>query len=159
MILNDDQALTNMLLIDELGLWDVFDSKSIDDDKTKRYYQLIDDLLDSQIGESIAWLQSDEAKEYFFKQSELQKEIFDALEDSWDTIFDGHYEKVDDLLDAIYEEGKKKGYSNIKETLNYTDADIQAIRLAKDYNYDLIFFLNDLNVLKFCFYLIIYFNI
>ena len=104
MILNDDQALTNMLLIDELGLWDVFDSKSIDDDKTKRYYQLIDDLLDSQIGESIAWLQSDEAKEYFFKQSELQKEIFDALEDSWDTIFDGHYEKVDDLLDAIYEE-------------------------------------------------------
>lgn len=143
MILNDDQALTNMLLIDELGLWDVFDSKSIDDDKTKRYYQLIDDLLDSQIGESIAWLQSDEAEEYFFEQVEAQKEIFDALEDSWDTIFDGHYEKVDDLLDAIYEEGKKKGYSNIKETLNYTDADIQAIRLAKDYNYDLIRSLSD----------------
>ncbi|WP_296882134.1 phage minor head protein [uncultured Methanobrevibacter sp.] len=135
---NDSQSLTSQLLIDELELWGLFDSKSISDDKTKRYYQLIDDLLDSQIGESIAWLQSDEAKEYFFEQVELQKEIFDALEDSWDTIFDGHYEKVDDLLDAIYDEGKRKGYSQIKETLNYTDADIQAIRLAKDYNYDLI---------------------
>ena len=138
MITTDDQRLTNQLLIDELDLWDLFDSKSIDDDKTRRYYQLIDDLLDSQIGESIAWLQSDAAEEYFFKQAELEKEIFDALEDSWDAIFDGHYEKVDDLLDAIYDEGKRKGYSQIKETLNYTDADIQAIRLAKDYNYDLI---------------------
>ena len=138
MITVNDQRLTNQLLIDELDLWRLFDSKSIDDDKTKQYYQLIDDLLDSQIGESIAWLQSDDAKEYFFNEIGLQKEIFDALEDSWDTIFDGHYEKVDDLLDSIYEEGKKQGYSQIKETLRYTDADIQAIRLAKDYNYDLI---------------------
>lgn len=138
MIVSQDHNLTNQLLIDELDLWELFDSKSIDDDKTKRYYQLIDDLLDSQIGESVAWLQSDEAKDYFFQQVELEKEIFDALEDSWDEIFESSYEKVDDLLDAIYDEGKKQGYSNIKETLNYTDADIQAIRLAKDYNYDLI---------------------
>ena len=135
---SQDRILTNQLLLDELELWNLFDSKSIDDDQTQKYYQLIDDLLDSQIGESIAWLQSDAAKEYFFEQVGLQKEIFDALEDSWDTIFDEHYEKVDDLLDSIYEEGKRKGYSQIKETIRYTDADIQAIRLAKDYNYDLI---------------------
>lgn len=137
-ILAPSHTLTNQLLIDELDLWELFDSKSINDDKTKRYYQLIDDLLDTQIGESIAWLQSDAAKEYFFQQVELEKEIFDALEDSWDDIFDGHYEKVDDLLDAIYDEGKKQGYSNMKESVRYTDADIQAIRIAKDYNYELI---------------------
>ena len=134
----DSQSLTNQLLIDELELWELFDSKSISDDKTKRYYQLIDDLIDTQIGESIAWLKSDAAKEYFFQQVELEKEIFDALEDSWDEIFDNSYEKVDDLLDAIYDEGKKQGYSQMKETVRYTDADIQAIRLAKDYNFDLI---------------------
>lgn len=134
----DSQSLTNQLLIDELELWELFDSKSISDDKTKRYYQLIDDLIDTQIGESIAWLKSDAAKEYFFQQVELEKEIFDALEDSWDDIFDNSYEKVDDLLDAIYDEGKKQGYSQMKETVRYTDADIQAIRLAKDYNYHLI---------------------
>lgn len=138
MILNDDQALTNMLLIDELGLWDVFDSKSIDDDKTKRYYQLIDDLLDSQIGESIAWLQSDEAEEYFFEQVEAQKEIFDALETEWDNILNQSYDSVDELLDEIYETGKEKGYENIRETLRYTDADKEAIRIAKDYNFHLI---------------------
>lgn len=134
----DSQSLTNQLLIDELELWELFDSKSISDDKTKRYYQLIDDIIDTQIGESIAWLKSDAAKEYFFQQVELEKEIFDALEDSWDDIFDNSYEKVDDLLDAIYDEGKKQGYSQMKETVRYTDADIQAIRLAKDYNFDLI---------------------
>ena len=62
-ILAPSHTLTNQLLIDELDLWELFDSKSINDDKTKRYYQLIDDLLDNQIGESIAWLQSDAAKE------------------------------------------------------------------------------------------------
>ena len=139
MILSDDpQVLTNMLLIDELGLWGLFDSKSIDDNQTKQYYQLIDDLIDTQISESIAWLQSDTAKEYFFQQVEVEKEIFNALEDAWDTIFDNSYENVDDLLDSIYDEGKKQGYSQMKETIRYTDADIQAIRLAKDYNYDLI---------------------
>lgn len=140
---SEDSILTNQLLIDELDLWFELDSKSIDDDKTRRYYQLIDDLIDSQIGESLAWLQSDAAKEYFFEQVEIQKEIFDALEESWDTIFDNSYDKVDDLLDAIYDEGKQKGYSQIQETLNYTDADVQAIRLAKDYNYDLIRSLTD----------------
>lgn len=138
MITVNDKILTNQLLIDELELWKLFDSKSISDNKTKRYYQLIDDLIDTQIGESIAWLKSDAAEEYFFQQVELEKEIFDALEDSWDEIFDNSYEKVDDLLDAIYDEGKKQGYSQMKETVRYTDADIQAIRLAKDYNFDLI---------------------
>ena len=33
----DSQSLTNQLLIDELELWELFDSKSISDDKTKRY--------------------------------------------------------------------------------------------------------------------------
>ena len=138
MITVNDQRLTNQLLIDELDLWDLFDSKSIDDDKTKQYYQLIDDLLDSQIGESIAWLQSDDAKEYFFEQIGLQKEIFNALEDEWDNILNQSYSSVDELLDEIYETGKEKGYENIRETLRYTDADKEAIRIAKDYNFHFI---------------------
>lgn len=135
---SQDRILTNQLLLDELELWNLFDSKSIDDDQTQKYYQLIDDLLDSQIGESISWLQSDAAKEYFFEQISLQKEIFDALEDSWDDILENSYSSVDELLDNIYEVGKEKGYSNIRESLRYTDADKEAIRIAKDYNFHLI---------------------
>lgn len=135
---SQDRILTNQLLLDELELWNLFDSKSIDDDQTQKYYKLIDDLLDSQIGESIAWLQSDAAEEYFFEQVSLQKEIFDALEDSWDDILENSYPSVDELLDNIYEVGKEKGYSNIRESLRYTDADKEAIRIAKDYNFYLI---------------------
>ena len=135
---SQDRILTNQLLLDELELWNLFDSKSIDDDQTQKYYKLIDDLLDSQIGESIAWLQSDAAKEYFFEQVSLQKEIFDALEDEWDNILNQSYSSVDELLDEIYETGKEKGYENIRETLRYTDADKEAIRIAKDYNFYLI---------------------
>ncbi|WP_296852508.1 phage minor head protein [uncultured Methanobrevibacter sp.] len=135
---SQDRILTNQLLLDELELWNLFDSKSIDDDQTQKYYQLIDDLLDSQIGESIAWLQSDAAEEYFFEQVSLQKEIFDALEKSWDDILENSYSSVDELLDNIYEVGKEKGYSNIRESLRYTDADKEAIRIAKDYNFHLL---------------------
>ena len=135
---SQDRILTNQLLLDELELWNLFDSKSIDDDQTQKYYKLIDDLLDSQIGESIAWLQSDAAKEYFFEQVSLQKEIFDALEDEWDNILNQSYSSVDELLDNIYEVGKEKGYSNIRESLRYTDADKEAIRIAKDYNFHLL---------------------
>lgn len=135
---SQDRILTNQLLLDELELWNLFDSKSIDDDQTQKYYQLIDDLLDSQIGESIAWLQSDDAEEYFFEQVGLQKEIFDALEDEWDNILNQSYSSVDELLDNIYEVGKEKGYSNIRESLRYTDADKEAIRIAKDYNFHLL---------------------
>lgn len=135
---SQDRILTNQLLLDELELWNLFDSKSIDDDQTQKYYKLIDDLLDSQIGESIAWLQSDAAEEYFFEQVSLQKEIFDALEKSWDDILENSYSSVDELLDNIYEVGKEKGYSNIRESLRYTDADKEAIRIAKDYNFHLL---------------------
>lgn len=138
MITVNDKILTNQLLIDELDLWGLFDSKSINDEDTSRYYQLIDDLLDSQIGESIAWLESDEARDYFFEHAEIEKEIFDALEDAWDDILNQSYDSVDDLLDAIYDHGKQKGYENIRETIRYTDADMQAIRIAKDYNFYLI---------------------
>ena len=138
MILTNDHVTTNHLLLSDAELWELLDSKSIDDDKTRQYFDLLDNLIDSQINESVAWLNSDEARDYFFQDAEVQKEIFDALEDAWDTIFDEEYGNVDDLLDRVYDEGKQKGYANIKETLGYTNADWEAIRLAKDYNYDLI---------------------
>ena len=134
----DSHALTNQLLINELDLWELFDSKSMEDNHAKQFYQMISDLIDTDLGASIDWLDSEEAHQLFLKDADIEKEIFDALEDAWDTIFDNHYEKVDDLLDAIYDAGKKRGYNNIRETIRYTDADIQAIRLAKDYNFDLI---------------------
>ena len=138
MITLAEKQLTNALLIDELDLWFELDNKSIDDEDAKKYYDLIDNLIDTQLNESINWLESDTAKEYFFNDIELQKEIFDALEDAWDEILSNHYDSVDELLDTIYDHGKKRGYENIQETLRYTDADRQAIRLCKDYNFHLI---------------------
>ena len=137
-MITSSKILTNHLLFDELDLLNQLDGKSVSDDDTRKYYQMIDDLIDSQIGESISWLESDEAKDIFFQEAEIQKEIFDALEDAWEDIFDKSYENVDDLLDSIYDHGKKQGYDRIRETIRYTDADMQAIRLAKDYNYNLI---------------------
>lgn len=138
MIVSPDQSITTQLLIDDLDLWDYFDNKSIEQENAKKYYQMISDLIDNQLTASIDWLDSEEARDIFFQQAEIEKEIFDALEDSWEDIFDNHYEDVDDLLDAIYDAGKKQGYDRMRETIRYTDADIQAIRIAKDYNYDLI---------------------
>ena len=103
-----------------------------------KLYQKLSYLIDNDIDAAIKWLESEEAQEIFFSQSEAQKEIFDALETEWDTILNQSYDSVDELLDEIYETGKEKGYENIRETLRYTDADRQAIRIAKDYNFHLI---------------------
>lgn len=138
MITASERILTNQLLIDELDLWFELDSKSIEDDEAKKFYQKLSSLIDDDLDAAIKWLESDEAKEIFFGQVEAQKEIFDALESEWDNILNQSYDSVDELLDEIYKTGKEKGYENIRETLRYTDADRQAIRIAKDYNFHLI---------------------
>ena len=72
-MITSSKILTNHLLFDELDLWNQLDGKSVSDDDTRKYYQMIDDLIDSQIGESISWLESDEAKDIFSRKLKFKK--------------------------------------------------------------------------------------
>lgn len=134
---------TNWLLLDDLEFWDEFTTKAINDPDTEDYFKQIDQAIDDKLAETIKWLDSDEAKEYFQQEAEYQEEVFEALEDKWDNILSGEIDSVDELLGRIYEHGKQQGYSEIRERIRYTDADRQALQFAKDYNFHLIQKLDD----------------
>ena len=133
-----EELITNHLLLDYFDMWDEFDIQKVEDPKTIRYYDLIMNHLQNQIDAGIKWLESDEARDYFFSESEYQREVFQALEDEWDNILEDKYPSVEALLSEVYRRGKAKGYNDMQERIKYTNADKQALRLASNYNYHLI---------------------
>ncbi|MBQ9024760.1 MAG: hypothetical protein IJ104_00625 [Methanobrevibacter sp.] len=143
-MISAERILTNQLLIEDLGLEEEFTEKSLRDNiQVMKYYKLLSKQIDDVLQASINWIDSDEAKEFFFNEAYYQQEIWESLENDWDTILAGTYDTVDGLLNEIYSYGKSKGYSNIAEHLRYTDTDRLAFAFARNYNYGLIQNLND----------------
>ncbi len=101
MNITEERIKTNLLMLDYFDMWPEFSVKSINDTKTARYYNLISNLIDSQIDAGIRWLDSKEAEEYFKGETAYQREVFLALEDEWDSILEGKYNSVDALLFLI----------------------------------------------------------
>ncbi len=133
-----ERLITNKLLLDHLNMWDEFDIKSVDDNKTVRYYNRIMNHIDDEIEAGLKWLDSEEAEKYFKGESQYHHKVFQSLEDEWDSILEGKYPSVETLLDEVYRRGKAKGYTDMREHVRYTEADKQALRIATEYNYHLI---------------------
>ena len=70
-----EELITNHLLLDYFDLWDEFDIKSANDTKEVRYYNLLMNLIESQLDAGIRWLDSKEAEEYFKEESKYQQEL------------------------------------------------------------------------------------
>lgn len=133
-----ERNITNALMLEYLDLWKEFDITSVDDKATRKYYNELMDLISSQLDESIRWINSNEAKEYFISEAKYHENIFNKLETSWDNILNGSYDNVDELLDAIYDKGKELGYKDMREHIHYTKTDKLALQFVKDYNFNLI---------------------
>lgn len=133
-----EELITNHLLLDYFDMWDEFDIQKVDDPKTIRYYNLLENHINNQIDATIRWLESDEARDYFFDEAKYQKEILSALEDEWDEILSAKYPSVDALLDEVYRRGKAKGYADMREHIKFSEADKIALNIARNYNYHLI---------------------
>lgn len=133
-----EELITNHLLLDYFDLWDEFDIHKVDDSKTIRYYNLLENHIKNQIDASIRWLESDQARAYFFGETEYQQEVFHALEDEWDSILEGKYPSVEALLSEVYRRGKSKGYADMRSRIRYTEADKLALDFALNYNFGLI---------------------
>lgn len=130
-------------MLDYFDMWDEFTYKSINDTKTMRYYNLITNLIDNQIDAGIRWLDSKEAEQYFKGETAYQKEVFQTLENEWDEILEAKYPSVESLLSEVYNRGKAKGYTDMRERIQYTEQDTLALQFARNYNFGLIQRLND----------------
>ena len=133
-----EELITNHLLLDYFDLWDEFDIKSSNDTYEVRYYNQLMNLINGQLDAGIRWLDSEEAREYFFGESEYQREVFRALEDEWDSILEGKYSSVDALLSEVYRRGKAKGYTDMRSRIRYTEQDKLALAFVQEYNFGLI---------------------
>lgn len=133
-----EELITNHLLLDYFDMWDEFDITKVNDPKTIRYYDLIMNLINNQIDAGIKWLDSDDARDYFFSESEYQQEVFRSLEDEWDSILEGKYNSVDALLSEVYRRGKAQGYADMREHIQYTEQDKLALEFVTNYNFGLI---------------------
>ncbi|MBQ2613533.1 MAG: hypothetical protein IJG19_06645 [Methanobrevibacter sp.] len=133
-----EELITNHLLLDYFDLWDEFDIRKVDDPKTVRYYELLMNHIQNQIDAGIKWLESDEARDYFYGESQYQTEVFRALEDEWDDILSNKYPSVEALLSEVYRRGKAKGYSDMREHVKFTEQDKLALEFVTNYNFGLI---------------------
>ena len=143
MTLTAERNITTKLLIDDLDMWDEFDIKKSRDPQTNIYYTEIINLIDQQIRTGVNWLDTDDARDYFYGESKYSQEVFGALEDEWDDILEEYYANINELIETIYEKGKQKGYSDIRQRIRFTETDRLALAFAKEYNFDLITNLDD----------------
>ena len=133
-----EELITNHLLLDYFDLWDEFDIKSANNTHEVRYYNQLMNLIEGQLDAGIRWLDSQEARDYFFGESEYQREVFRSLEDEWDSILEGKYNSVEALLSEVYRRGKSKGYSDMRNRIRYTEQDKLALDFVTNYNFGLI---------------------
>ena len=138
MTLAHERNITTKLLIDDLDMWDEFDIRKNQDPQVDEYYKTLLELINQQIQNGIKWLDSDDARDYFFGEAEYQQEVFRSLEEEWDNILNDSYDNVEELLEEVYHRGKQKGYSDIKERIRYTETDKLALTFARYYNFGLI---------------------
>lgn len=142
-MISSDRIMTNQLLIEEIDLWNQVIIKKNDTDEIKEYYNLLSKIINRFLEESIDWLSSEDAQNFFFKQTKYQQKLFEDLEEHLDEILDKDYISIDALLDDVYKKGKEIGYDDIDEKIRFTEADRLALQIAKDYNYMLINNLSD----------------
>lgn len=134
-----ERIKTNHMLIDDLDMWGEFRiNKSRDSTGTQKYYNIISEIIDQQLNAGKQWLNSTEAKDYFFEEAKYQQGIFQSLEDEWETILQNNYHHIDDLIEEVYNQGKLKGYNDIRRRLVFTDTDREALKFVRHYNFQLI---------------------
>ena len=137
-MVSEERIKTNLLLMDELDMWDEFTVKAINDEWTLRYYNIIMNLLNNQVDEAVKWLDSEDARQLFYDEAEYQYGLFQSLEDEWDEILENKYPSIEALLQEVYNRGKAKGYAEMREHIRFTDTDKLALEFVRGYNFALI---------------------
>ena len=137
-MISKERIKTNLLLMDDLNYWEELTIKNNFDDYEGEYQEGLIKLINRQIQNGIKWLESQEAKNFFYNELEYQQEVFQTLETQWERILSGMYETVDDIINECYEYGKIKGYKDIRSRIKYSDSDRLALAHARKYNYQLI---------------------
>ena len=110
----------------------------------QEYYEHICQGLDRQLAQTMEWLRSDEAKEFYNQRAEYLEWLWSQydLENQLDTLINYNGSSCDEFMDRFYHAGAAIGYLQLKRGLAYTPADEQTLNFIRQTNYGYIKNLN-----------------
>lgn len=113
------------------------------------YYNSIIKNINEQMEDTIKYLDSEEAKEEFFKTQKTRDQFFKEFHESglYNTL-NQHYANITPedstkLIEEFYRIGSGLGYNDLNKTLNFSPADEKALSYIQQYNFGLIRNMND----------------
>jgi SPP1 gp7 family putative phage head morphogenesis protein len=111
----------------------------------QEYYTHICQGLDRQLSQTVEWLQSSEAKEFYREQSEYLDWLWQQydLENQLDAVINYNASSCDKFMDNFYHAGAMIGYQQLKRGLAYTPADEKTLNFIRTTDYGYIKKLNN----------------
>lgn len=121
------------------------DYKTPFNSEEQAYYEHICQGLDRQLTQTIEWLQSPEAKEFYREQAEYLEWLWSQydLENQLDSIINYNASSCDEFMDNFYHSGLAIGYSQLKRGLAYTPADEKTLNFIRQTDYGYVKNLNN----------------
>lgn len=111
----------------------------------KSYADYIGKGIDDQLKATSEWLSTKEAEE-MFKQKRANLESYlekTKLNENLDSIINSNASSSRRYTELFYRQGREQGCKKIKRSLEFTDADKEALYYLKNYNFELIKNIND----------------
>ncbi|MDO5849301.1 MAG: phage minor head protein [Methanobrevibacter sp.] len=141
MIVDIERRKTNWLLMEILD-FDNKINKSLSSDDLE-YSRHLMRMIDSTLSKYSQWINSNEAKEYFYNNIKLTEEVFEAIDDELDEIVYDTSLSADEIIERMYRAGESRGYRDIRQARVFNDSSMYALEFLQDYNFDLIKRLSD----------------
>lgn len=94
--------------------------------------------FDRAVNETMTWLHTPQAKEFFFRQRDQINTFFreSGIEERWDKIIEDRAMRGVDVTTSIFDYARKVNMEN--HLVPYTDTERRALNRLCDYNYELI---------------------
>lgn len=101
--------------------------------------------VDEQLIEVGRWLQTPEAKDYYYKQKKIKDNFFEesGIREEWDRLLNSTCSDSAEYIEEFYRMGSELGYRELRKAFDFTPADREALYYLKEYNFDLIRNLDD----------------
>ena len=111
----------------------------------QKYYEHICQGLDRQLAQTITWLKSDEAKEFYRERAEYLEWLWSQydLDNQLDNVINYNASSCDEFIDNFYHSGAAIGYSQLKRGLAYTPADEKTLNFIRSTDYGYVKNLNN----------------
>ena len=109
------------------------------------YYNHICQGLDRQLAQTVEWLQSSEAREFYNERAEYLEWLWSQydLENQLDNVINYNASSCDIFMDNFYHSGALIGYQQLKRGLAYTPADEKTLNTIRLTDYGFIKNLNN----------------